>query len=342
LASGFGAKPRAIATMLILLGLSMVLFAIAIWRSLAPLRVLSAATEGVANGNLDLVDSPNRLDEVGKIQQSLRSIVDRTRMLLAGEAQNSRIVEEVNIAAEIQTKLLPPAEVKTTRFEIQSHYQSATETGGDYWGYIESFNHVILYVGDVTGHGIPSALVTAGVRGCFSALAHRYQMNPTLIPNTPEILALADQAVKDTGRGELHMTLFVLIINLENGQVEFTSAGHPPALLFRNQDGKVSAETLHNRGPRLGESGVFTPGEPSQTSLKKGDTLFLYTDGLFEDGDTNGRSIDKAILKEKISNGLETGKTLDEVKTALEFDLFEIHRGNPTRDDITFCLMRLT
>jgi hypothetical protein len=325
---------------MIVYGLSLILAVLFTHLMIQPIRALTRAVRKIADGQFDFQLKVNQTGEIGALTEAFQTMSERIQMLLAGEAQKSRIEEEVNIAAEVQARLLPPSEVKASRFELQSHYQSATETGGDYWGFIETKTHLLLFVGDVTGHGLPSAFITAGIRGCFSALKYRYQQSPTQIPTTHEILEFANQAVMDMGGGELQMTLFVSVLDLESRKISYSNAGHPPAWIFRKSPEGLQSITLSSKGPRLGESQVLIPGEEITTTLEPDDILFLFSDGLFSTHSGGSNPLDKDQVKEKIIELCGSGATLEQIKTGIEFLLFGVHQGNPPEDDITFCLMR--
>jgi sigma-B regulation protein RsbU (phosphoserine phosphatase) len=248
--------------------------------------------------------------------------------------------EEVNIAAEIQSRLLPPPEVRLGPCEVQSHYQSATETGGDFWGCFESGGKVYLYVGDVTGHGLPSALVTAGVRGSLATLIKPDGVSPPSAPTLKQILSTANLAVWDIGGGELQMTLFVAVYDPSSGSLHYAGAGHPPAWIFRKSVEDKSS-ILHSRGTRLGEGPTLSVIDENSTSLENGDTLLLYTDGMLTPKGEDLTAEHRTSFRATIAGILAKEPSLERSKTAIEFLLFEATGGAPPADDITFALMRV-
>jgi serine phosphatase RsbU (regulator of sigma subunit)/HAMP domain-containing protein len=323
------------------LGGCSLLLTLLLFRSLLrPLRDLTLAMEEAENGRLDVTLPQPANDETGTLIRVSGVLIERIRMLLAGEARSSRMEEEVNIAAEIQSRLLPPPEVRLGVCEIQSHYQSATETGGDFWGCFESGGRVYLYVGDVTGHGLPSALVTAGVRGALATLIKKDGEAPSSPPTLKEILDTANLAVWDIGGGELQMTLFVSVLDHSDGSLHYAGAGHPPAWLFRKSDGGKSS-ILHSRGTRLGEGPALSVIDENKVIFGQGDTLLLYTDGLLTPMGEDLTAENRTALRAKISEILAREEHLERSKTAIEFLLFEATQGSPPADDITFALMRL-
>ncbi len=307
---------------------------------LRPLRELSLALEQAENGRLDVeLPEPGR-DETGTLIRVTGLLIERIRVLLAGEARSSRMEEEVNIAAEIQSRLLPPPEVRLGTCEVQSHYQSATETGGDFWGCFESGDRIYLYVGDVTGHGLPSALVTAGVRGSLATLLKKDGEGPPDPPSLKQILDTANLAVWDIGGGELQMTLFVAVYEPSKGLLHYAGAGHPPAWLFK-RDQVDGSSILHSRGSRLGEGPALPVMDEHSVAFGPGDTVMLYTDGILTPRGEDLTAEHRSAFRNSIAGILHSESNLERSKTAIEFKLFEATGGAPPADDITFALMRV-
>ncbi len=340
--SGFGEETRRAFALFLragifLAGISILLSVFLVRKLVAPIRNLTHAMRSAGDGNFEIeLPKPSR-DEIGILQESFETLLSRLRILLAGEARSSRMEEEVNIAAEIQARLLPLPELRAGPCEIRSHYQSATETGGDFWGGFEAGNRLYLYVGDVTGHGLPSALVTAGVRGGLSALTSSLARRPGAHPLLSELLEVTHSAVRDIGSGELQMTLFATEFEFETRTLRYTSAGHPPAWLFKRSG---ESRILHARGPRLGEESLYSGNEENEVILDPGDTLLLYTDGLLSPCGTEVTPESRKVLRERIGTILTEESSLEKAKTAIEFMLFEQTRGAPPSDDISFTLMR--
>ncbi len=325
----------------LLLGGCTLLLTLFLFRTLLrPLKELTVALEQAENGSLDVPLPQAGSDETGILIRVCGVLIERIRMLLAGEARSSRMEEEVNIAAEIQSRLLPPPEVRMGPCEVQSHYQSATETGGDFWGCFESEGKVYLYVGDVTGHGLPSALVTAGVRGSLATLIKNEGNTPSSSPTLKDILTTANSAVWDIGGGELQMTLFVSVFDPSINTLHYAGAGHPPAWIFKKSEAEKSS-ILHSRGTRLGEGPSLTVIDEHSTSFGSGDTLLLYTDGMLTPRGEDLTAEHRTAFRSAIAGILAKEENLGRSKTAIEFLLFEATGGSPPADDITFALMRV-
>ncbi|MBM4251550.1 MAG: GAF domain-containing protein [Deltaproteobacteria bacterium] len=192
-----------------------------------------------------------------------------------------RLEGQMRAAQAVQNSLLPPTGA-IPGVGISAAYISADETGGDWYGYYHERTNDWLYVqiGDVTGHGVPAALVTGAVCGAISSA---YDLLPRGAANSPEqclevIVRAANRAVTTAGvRSDHLMTMAFLVIDLRTGDGLYHNAGHVPILLKRGN----KAEILVARGNPLG---LVDSVEFVRFSFNPGDLLLLITDGLIENG----------------------------------------------------------
>ena len=192
-----------------------------------------------------------------------------------------RLEGQMRAAQAVQNALLPP-KGSIPGVRISTAYISADETGGDWYGYYHEPTKDRLYaqIGDVTGHGVPAALVTGAVCGAISSA---YDLLPTGAADSPErclevIVRAANRAVTTAGvRSDHLMTMAFLVIDLRTGEGLYHNAGHVPILL--RSGNKV--ETLVARGNPLG---LVDSVEVVRFSFNPGDLLLMITDGLLENG----------------------------------------------------------
>jgi len=313
-------------------------------RIIRPIRKLTFAAEQIASGNFDLAlkeSGSTSNDEIGVLSRAFSIMAQRVRALLQDELQKVRMKQEVSNVAHIQQSLLPKPSIQASRYEIQSYYQSAAETGGDYWGYFEVKNHLVVYIADATGHGLTSAMLTVAARGCFSAL-HRLLVNrPELTPIPSKFLAYANDAVLESAQEELNMTMFVAVYSYEDGTLTYANAGHNPGWIVRNENGQRKIEVLKGSGVRLGESQHYVAPEDKQVRLNEGDAIFLYTDGILdcqnESQEQYGKARVKALLTELMQK--HGNQSLETVRNGLVDDFTAFIGDRPLADDITFALI---
>jgi PAS domain S-box-containing protein len=189
------------------------------------------------------------------------------------EAQErERIEQELRIARLIQQTLLPKTLPELTMYDIGAYYQPAREVGGDFYDLFElEDGRLGLVVGDVTDKGIPAALVMATTRTILRVLAQR------LFPPS-EVLRRSNEALVADIPPNMFITCLYAILDTESGRLVYANAGHDPPYL---RQGGGNVEQLMARGMPLG----LMPGmeyEEKEITLKKGECVLFYSDGLVE------------------------------------------------------------
>lgn len=189
------------------------------------------------------------------------------------QIKEQRIEDELAIARNIQAALLPSAPLtdSTRNIDVSGLQVPAKFVGGDLFDYYVRDGKMLFCVGDVSGKGVPAALLMAIAHSLFRVLSAHNDL--------PErIMADLNTAICDNNPDMMFITMFLGIIDLETGAVRFCNAGHNPPILI--QDGK--AECLS------AEPSLLLGVEPSaeyaihELVLLPGSSLFLYTDGLTE------------------------------------------------------------
>src|SRR5690606_15173135 len=106
-------------------------------------------------GNFDLRLASASQDEIGALSQSFNVMSEKIRGLIQESMEKVRMEGELAIASTVQQTLIPPPDFKNENLEIRSHYQSASECGGDWWGFFGVGDRVAVFIADATGHGLP-------------------------------------------------------------------------------------------------------------------------------------------------------------------------------------------
>ncbi|MFM8386223.1 MAG: PP2C family protein-serine/threonine phosphatase [Planctomycetia bacterium] len=195
--------------------------------------------------------------------------------LHASALERERQAREIALAQEIQRKIQPELLVREAGSIVAAGMNRLCEdASGDYYDLLDLPGGRLLFcVGDVSGHGLGSALVMAQGRAWLRAFA-RNEPDPRAL-----VTQLNDNLTPDLERGKF-MTLFLGTVDPATGEVAWANAGHPGGLLLRGGTGEV--EVLGSGGIMLGvlEGYAYTAGTP--VTLQRGDTLLLYTDGASE------------------------------------------------------------
>lgn len=182
--------------------------------------------------------------------------------------------ETATVADELQNALLDlPASISGIRFS--SSYRSAADcarVGGDFYDLMElPDGRVSIVLGDISGKGLNAAKMMMMVKNSLRA----YVFDGT---EPDEVIAKANRLLSANTEPHMFVTVFMGVLDPATGDLRYCSAGHPPALI-RREDGSVT--TLSNQSPMVGAFSAFE-FTSSEEHLGQGDYLFLYTDGVIE------------------------------------------------------------
>lgn len=232
-------------------------------------------------------------------------------------AAKERIESELRIAREIQKRMLPHVFPKRRDVDLYAMMTPAKEVGGDLYGYALIDDLLYFCVGDVSGKGVPAALYMAEVTRMFRTL-----VDGKLMPNA--IANRLNHALAEDNDQGMFVTMFIGLLDLKSGRMEFCNAGHNPPLL-NGEYMKMEANAPIGLWPELKFEG-------EEVGDMHGKTLFIYTDGINEAENSNkeqfGDARLKALLQNDLGNARETSET---IHRAVE----EFVGGAEPSDDLT-------
>jgi sigma-B regulation protein RsbU (phosphoserine phosphatase) len=318
-----------------------ILFAIIFSNSITkPLKKLMLATAAVARGDFNVDPKVKTSDEVGLLANSFSLMSKKIQELVVGEVRKAHVEEELKVAAAVQESLIPPPEYKDDHFEIIGSYQSASECGGDWWGFFRIKNKLCVMIADATGHGVPSALITASARSCFSVLAKLAREKEYFTLNPGEMMSYTNRVVFDAAMTKIMMTFFIGVIDLETKTITYANAGHNPPWLFRKNGERYQLKSLVPKGTRVGEREESGAYEEMSAPIDVGDILFLYTDGLMENTNPEKEQYGKKRAKAVVEAALEGGPrgVIDALKAS-----YMQYNGSEKAldDDVTLASIRI-
>jgi sigma-B regulation protein RsbU (phosphoserine phosphatase) len=205
--------------------------------------------------------------------------VERERKLLAVE-------NELGTARRIQTSILPRSLPVVPGLTITARYEPMTEVAGDFYDFLPADGGLTILVADVSGHGVPAAMIASMLKLAFEAQAENARDPAKILTGLNAVLARPLD-----GR---FVTAACAFIDCENGLVTYAGAGHPPVLLLR-----AAGEVLE-----LAENGLMlgpfaaAKYESVRVPFARGDRLLLYTDGIIEATLKDGEEFGLHRLKE--------------------------------------------
>ena len=301
-----------------------------------------AATDkirGLDLGATDYITKPFDFDEVlARIRTQLRlrqlgqSLVQLNQELLQ---QQARLEEDLRAAAGIQRSLLPRGRLELAGVEAAWRFVPCGAVGGD----IVSFQAigggwVAAYALDVSGHGLPSAMVSVWVAQTLAAALGRrgrvFTPGERSVPSPRERLEALDREYPFE-RFERFFTLCYAVLDGRTGELRYSAAGHPPPLLVR-AGGAV--ERLDGGGPPIGLGLARPPYEEGCARLARGDRLLLYTDGLLERTSPHGEMFGLERLQAQLGGAVS--RPLEEVCDVLLGALEAHGSAAPQEHDVSF------
>jgi len=236
------------------------------------------------------------------------------------------INRELHIASNIQHEMLPTkdADIHRDDWDIACSLVSAKQVGGDLYDYFVRDEKLFFCIGDVSGKGVPSAIVMAVIHSLFRMASSR-ENNPARIMQT------INEVSCQNNKSNMFVTIFIGVLDLPTGQFCYCNAGHDAPLIV----GRDSMDVKPNL-----PVGVFSDYnyEDQQTILSSGETLFLYTDGLTEAMNLQHKLFGLSRVKEVINgcNGYLPQQLLDKMSEQVS----AFTKGAGQSDDLTMMAIR--
>lgn len=303
-----------------------IILALAFSRTVSePMQKLAEGAQALGAGRFSTrVDIRSR-DEFGDMAQVFNSVGPQLE-------ENYLLRQSLDLAMEVQQKLLPKSDPRFKGLDIAGQSYYCEETGGDYYDYLqEDENKIDLVVGDVSGHGISSALLMSSAR---AFLRQRASMGGSMLEIITDVNRQLTEDVADSGQ---FMTLFYGRINIREKTFNWVRAGHDAAFLYdRHSD---MFEELGGRGLPLGvfEEAVY---EELQHRIKPGQIIVIGTDGIWETHNSEGKMFGKDNLQRIIRD--RAGQSAREILRAV-IEALEDYRDRQKKkeDDVTLVVIKV-
>lgn len=266
------------------------------------------------------------------------SVAFENSHLLEESIEKERLERELDVAREIQKKIIPAKDPVYEKLSVSSVFIPAFEVGGDYYDFFEidddqpaeragKFGFIIA---DVSGKGISAAFIMAEIKGIFESLSKT-------IESPKEILIKANQILKRTLDRKNFVSAAYGVFDFEKEILTISRAGHCPVLLVR--DGKVDNIRPMGIGLGLNYGTEFrTSLEEIEIDLKENDMIVLYTDGITEAKnmkmeDFGEKNFEEILLK-------NSDKSADEISNKVIREITLFSKQGTQHDDITLVILK--
>jgi serine phosphatase RsbU (regulator of sigma subunit) len=301
-----------------------------------PIKQLAWKADQIARGDLEARVEVTSSDEIGFLGENFNYMADQIAILLQQTAEKARIEQELEVAKAIQETLVPgPEPVDRGPLRFAGFYQPAAQTGGDWWTWHELVGgKILIVIGDVTGHGVPSAMITAAAKAACDVARHVHNDDVTVT----RLLEIMNHAIWQSAQRRFVMTCFASIIDTRHRVITYANAGHNFPYLFRIADGKGEFGSLMIRGNRLGDDPA-SHYEAKTTELVPGDVLVWYTDGIVECENEAGEEYGEKRFRASVRRAaaLDAG----DMRDAIVAEATAYFGAAPRKDDITMIVGRI-
>ena len=248
-------------------------------------------------------------------------------------ASKDLLTTELDIAAQLQQKIIPDFSniVLPPALDIAARLQPAKSVGGDWCDCTINHDRICFVIGDVSDKGVPAALFMAA-----SCVAFRANLD-SVYKSPAEVMQLANNALFETNTCFMFVTACCAELNLKTGILRYSSVGHPPFVLLRNN--QLQQYTATDKGV-LGIRKKTTPYSLNSLQLEAGDILVFVTDGV-----TEATAAGSKLFGQTRINAALTSKKFESAELALQTlqeAIGDFVGDTPQSDDICILAVRFT
>jgi sigma-B regulation protein RsbU (phosphoserine phosphatase) len=203
------------------------------------------------------------------------------------ETKNAQMNSELELASRVHMTLIPRS-MTDSLVDVAVTYYPVDGMGGDYakFQYIDD-KKLLFFICDVTGHGIPAALLVNRVHAEFSNFARKGTGPAQLLDGINRFI------LNDFEGTEMYLTAFSFLLDLEKRSMRYANCGHPSQYMYSKHS--LKAMELSSMSTMLGISFADNSVEERSLDISRGDKIVLFTDGLLETTDANGESYDSRV-----------------------------------------------
>ena len=304
-------------------------------RLIAPLTTFTQAVDEVAQGNLQaklpVIRSKDEMQQLhhsfSLMQQSLERQMEELKQV--NEAKG-RIEGELKAARDIQLSMLPKtldSQLSTldSQLDICGQLCAAKEVGGDFYDFFSRDEKLFFCIGDVSGKGVPAALVMTTTLNQFRNVA-------TYEEDLEKIIQSINKTTCADNETALFVTFFVGVLDLHSGQLQYCNAGHNKPYIVSDSVTELPAKPDLPLGVDDGVEYVVR-----EYVVQTGSMLFLYTDGLTEAMNTQREQFGRKRLTDTLKSSLNCKDQINEMTQAVH----EFVNNAPQSDDLTMLAIKV-
>jgi serine phosphatase RsbU (regulator of sigma subunit) len=285
--------------------------------------------------SLALTDRINTMKkELASLNASLEEkVIQRTeelsKVLNLLQAKDLTIESELDLASDLQKCIFPSKELNFPFLKFEGHHEYLMKVGGDFYDLIPLPNEKVgILIADVSGHGIPAALLSTMYKISFIDTTRR-------IASPIEIFREVNKNISNIMNTHDYLTALFIIID-KKGNIEYSSAAHRPAFLYSKKTKQI--KLISTKGLFLGMLGDASQTfEEKSDKIENGDRILLYTDGIIDAFNKEEKRWSQKDLEDSFlsSSEFELKQALEKIKT----DWRKFREGKEINDDSTLLLI---
>ena len=303
-----------------------------------PLHKLSEGVREITSGNLDKKLDIQTGDEIEQLATSFNAMTDDLKNYMANltkvTAERERIATELNVATDIQNGMLPKDFPSRADFELLATMTPAKEVGGDFYDfYFLDETHLVITVADVSGKGIPAALFMV----ISKTILQNFTVSTLNSASLAEVVAAANDKLCASNEAMMFVTAFIGVLDLETGDFTFVNAGHNPPVVYHAEENRCEFLDV-KKNFVLGPMDEI-PFVEQKINFKRGDLIFIYTDGVTEALNV----AEEEYLPDRLiafMNSTDCRADLQSLLKNIRGDVAEHVGEAPQSDDITMFALR--
>jgi sigma-B regulation protein RsbU (phosphoserine phosphatase) len=289
---------------------------------------MEKAMAKVEKGDLTATVTVNSNDELGALAENFNQMTE-------GLKDRYRLRQSLDLAKEVQQNLLPAKDPRFTGLDIAGKSIYCDETGGDYFDFFDTTRTDVkkygVVIGDVSEHGIPSALLMASAR---AFMRQRTALSGSIAEIVDDVNHQLTRDVEDTGR---FITLFYLQFDMNDRCLSWVRAGHEPATLYDPIADRF--EELSGKGIALGIDDRWQYAEEKRADLAAGQIILLSTDGIWEARNQKGEMFGRQAIYNIIRQN--SHRSAAKIQDAILGALHRFQQGVAPADDITLVIVKI-
>ncbi|GIU18620.1 MULTISPECIES: PP2C family protein-serine/threonine phosphatase [unclassified Shewanella] len=294
--------------------------------------------EGINAGADDFVAKETHINELdARLKAGFRTLELHNKLVAKNielDRAYATIRQDLDSANALIQRMLP----SRTAFQgVELHYTHipSAQIGGDMLGYMQlDEEHIAVYLFDVAGHGVASALMSFAIQQSISAnsgtdsnVKRKKETDPFYMLRDPsEVLDRLNQSYLNQGNDNLYFTMIYAVLNIRNGSLSYASAGHPPMIWLQKQQ---QTSRFIQQDSFVAGMFDFATYQTEQIQLEHGDRIFLYSDGITEAESCEQQQYSELELKKLIQQLAsqparnQTDAIVDTVKSWCGIEQFE-------------------